>query len=516
MNDPISHQPIDPDAEVSTSFDADANLPDQMRVRLGKRDRMMESGQQRAPYPIVVPRTMGLAQVRAQYGHLHTGVETDDVLSVAGRVVFLRVTGKLCFATLQDGDGTRLQLMVSLAEVGEQALADFKADVDLGDFISATGRVISSRRGELSVLAQRWQMAAKAIRPLPVLHKGLSEEARVRERYADLMVRPAARDMVRTRAAVMASIRSTLHAEGFIEVETPMLQTMHGGASARPFVTRSNAMGIDLFLRIAPELFLKRALVGGVERVFEINRNFRNEGADSSHSPEFAMLEFYQAYADYTDVADLTRTIVQAAAVAMTGTTSVVLHDGAELDLGGDWERISLYESLSQALDEAVTPTTELTRLTDLARQYGLPVDPAHRTHGKLVEELWESTVKPNLRAPVFVCDFPVDTSPLVKGHRSCAGVAEKWDLYVRGVELATGYSELNDPVVQRERFAEQAKLAAAGDPEAMAVDEDFLRAMEYGMPPAGGVGMGIDRLLMTLTGLGIRETILFPLVRPQ
>ncbi|PIE26398.1 MAG: lysine--tRNA ligase [Micrococcales bacterium] len=495
----------------------DAGLTEQMRIRKAKRDRLLDAAPQRVPYPISVPRDHGLAQVRVDYEHLTAGQETQDVVSVAGRVVFIRVAGKLCFATLQDGDGTRLQVMLSLAEVGEKALAEFKDDVDLGDFISVTGRVISSKRGELSVLAGSWQLAAKALRPLPVLHRDLSEEARVRQRYADLIVRPAARDMVRTRAAVVSSVRATLHEHDFIEVETPMLQTLHGGATARPFTTRSNALGIDLFLRIAPELFLKRALVGGVERVFEINRNFRNEGVDSTHSPEFAMLEFYQAYADYNDVAELTRAIVQNAAIALTGSTTVTLADGSECDVGGQWPRIALYESLSEAVGEEITPETPTQDLSDLAGSFGLDVDQARATSGKLVEEMWEATVQPSLHAPTFVVDFPVDTSPLVKAHRSVPGVVEKWDLYVRGLELATGYSELNDPVVQRQRLVEQARLAASGDEEAPAVvDEDFLRAMEYGMPPAGGVGMGIDRLLMTLTGLGIRETILFPLVRPR
>jgi lysyl-tRNA synthetase, class II len=295
-----------------------------------------------------------------------------------------------------------------------------------------------------------------------------------------------------------------------------MLQTQHGGAAARPFVTHSNALGIDLFLRIAPELFLKRAAIGGIDRVFEVNRNFRNEGADSTHSPEFAMLEFYEAYADYDSMARLTQELVQTAALAATGSTVVTLADGEEYDLGGEWAQLSMYPSLSEALGQEVTPATTLEELRVHADRLELELDPKHLTHGKVVEELWEATVGDTLYAPTFVRDFPVETSPLVKGHREIEGVVEKWDLYVRGFELATGYSELNDPVVQRARFEEQARLASLGDEEAMRVDEDFLRAMEYGMPPMGGVGMGVDRLLMALTGLGIRETILFPLVRPE
>lgn len=494
------------------------DLPEQLAVRRAKRDRLLAAAADgRQPYPLAVPRTVGLDQVRARYAHLEAGAETDDVVSVAGRVMFVRTTGRLCFATLQDGDaaGTRLQVMISLAGVGEQALADWKADVDLGDFVSVTGRVISSKRGELSVMADTWQLAAKALRPLPVLHRELNEETRIRQRYVDLLVRPAAREMVQVRAAVNRSLRNTFHQHGFVEIETPMLQTMHGGASARPFATSSNAMGMELFLRIAPELFLKRALVGGIDRVFEINRNFRNEGADSSHSPEFAMLEFYQAYGDYTSVGQLTEELVQNAARDAFGSTVVTLRDGSQYDLSGPWRNIEMYPAVSEALGEPVTPDTPVAELAGHADRLGLVLDPKHRNAGKLVEALFEHLVGDRLYEPTFVRGFPVETSPLVKESRTAPGTVEKWDLYVRGFELATGYSELNDPVVQRERFLQQAALAAAGDDEAMRVDEDFLRAMEYGMPPAGGQGMGIDRLLMALTGAGIRETILFPLVKP-
>ncbi|MGB3413739.1 MAG: amino acid--tRNA ligase-related protein, partial [Microbacteriaceae bacterium] len=295
---------------------------------------------------------------------------------------------------------------------------------------------------------------------------------------------------------------------------------LHGGAAARPFATHSNAFDTELFLRIAPELFLKRAVVGGLERVFEINRNFRNEGADSTHSPEFAMLEAYQAYADYNVMADLTQELVQEAALALTGSHTVVWADGTEYDFGGEWDRISMYDSLNEALAArhssgelmVVTPETSVEALEKLAAAHEVEVHLP--THGKLVEELWEFFVKDSLVRPTFVMDFPLDTSPLTRDHRTKAGVVEKWDLYVRGFELATAYSELVDPVIQRERFVEQAKLSARGDAEAMQLDEDFLKALEYGMPPSGGMGMGIDRLLMALTGLGIRETVLFPLVK--
>ncbi|MEU4551576.1 lysine--tRNA ligase [Micromonospora violae] len=489
------------------------DLPEQMKVRREKRDRMLAEGVE--PYPVGFPRTTTLAQVRANYADLPTDTATGDQVAVTGRVIFVRNTGKLCFATLRDGDGTELQAMLSLDRVGPERLEAWKRLVDLGDHVGVTGEVITSRRGELSVLAQQWEMTAKALRPLPVAHKPLSEEARVRQRYVDLIVRPQAREMVRTRAAAVRSLRDSLHGQGFIEVETPMLQLLHGGATARPFVTHSNALNTDLYLRIAPELFLKRAVVGGVDRVFEINRNFRNEGIDSSHSPEFAMLETYQAYGDYDTMAELTRNLVQQAAIAVSGSTVVTHADGREFDLGGEWRSVTLFGVLSEALGEEVTVRTERSRLVEYADKVGLAVDPKWGP-GKLAEELFEELVVPGLEAPTFVRDYPEETSPLTRAHRSEPGLAEKWDLYVLGFELGTAYSELVDPIVQRERLVAQAQLAARGDDEAMRLDEDFLRAMEYGMPPAGGMGMGIDRLLMALTGLGIRETILFPLVRQE
>lgn len=489
------------------------DLPEQMRVRREKRERMLAAGIE--PYPVGFPRTATLADIRARYGDLPTDTATGDVVSVTGRVIFLRNTGKLCFARLRDGDGTELQAMLSLDRVGAERLDAWKRLVDLGDHVGVTGEVITSRRGELSVTANDWAMTSKALRPLPVAHRPLSEEARVRQRYVDLIVRPQARQTVRTRAAAVRSLRDSLHRREFIEVETPMLQLLHGGAAARPFVTHSNALDTDLYLRIAPELFLKRAVVGGVDRVFEINRNFRNEGIDSSHSPEFAMLEAYEAYGDYDTMATLTRELVQEAAMAVAGSHVVRHADGSELDLGGEWSSVTLYGSLSAALGEEVTVHTDRAQLVRYAEKIGLAVDPLWGP-GKLAEELFEELVVPGLQRPTFVRDYPEETSPLVRGHRDQAGLTEKWDLYVCGFELATGYSELVDPVVQRERFVAQARLAARGDEEAMRLDEDFLRAMEYGMPPCGGMGMGIDRLLMALTGLGIRETILFPLVRPE
>jgi lysyl-tRNA synthetase class 2 len=502
-----------PDQIEAAEIEA-AEISEQKAVRLAKRERLIAASDDLGlgAYPVRLPITTTIPEVRDRFVGLGVDEASGEQVGIAGRVVYSRNTGKLCFATLQAGDGSRIQAMVSLAEVGEDSLAEWKDLVDLGDHVFVAGEVITSRRGELSVMVKEWRIASKAILPLPNLHNELSEETRVRSRYLDLIAREQARKNVVDRAKVNASLRRTFDSLGFIEVETPMLQVMHGGASARPFSTNSNAFDTELFLRIAPELYLKRAVVGGIERVYEINRNFRNEGADSTHSPEFAMLEAYEAYGDYNTIADLTQKLIQDAAIAVSGSHVVTWADGSEFDLGGDWPRISMYDSLSEAVGEQITASTPMSRLRELADAEGIEID--HPLPGKYVEELWEHHVKTGLERPTFVMDFPLDTSPLVRAHRSTPGLVEKWDLYVRGFELATGYSELVDPVVQRERFVEQAKLAAGGDPEAMRLDEEFLRALEFGMPPSGGMGMGIDRLLMALTGLGIRETILFPLVK--
>jgi lysyl-tRNA synthetase class 2 len=455
-----------------------------------------------------------LLEIRTKHKDLPIDVSTGEIESITGRVIFKRDTGKLCFANLREGDGTELQAMFSLDKIGEEQLEIWKSEIDLGDIVSVTGEVITSKRGELSILANSFTLAAKALRPLPVEHKPLSEESRVRMRYVDLIVREEARSNARLRPAVMKSLRQTFSSRNFIEVETPMLQVMHGGAAARPFKTFSNAYEMDLFLRIAPELYLKRCVVGGLEKVFEINRNFRNEGADSSHSPEFAMIETYEAYGDWNTMAELTRTLVQDAAKAVFGSHIVKHHDGRELDLGGSWSEISLFDAISESVGEKVTGESSIDDLKKIATKLGIKLDPKW-IKGKIAEEIFEHVAIEKLTKPTFVKGFPIDTSPLVRAHREIPGVAEKWDLYIEGFELATGYSELVDPVVQRERLTEQAKLGASGDLEAMGLDEDFLRAMEHGMPPMGGMGMGADRLLMALTGLGIRETILFPLVKP-
>lgn len=492
----------------------DDDLPEQMRVRREKRDRMLAEGVQ--PYPISVPRTHTLKEIRTSYDgqDLAPDTRTGEQVAVAGRVIFLRNTGKLCFVRLREGDGTELQAMLSLADVGEEALADFKAKVDLGDLIAVEGEVVTSRRGELSVRARSWTMAAKTLRPLPVEHKPLNEETRARMRYVDLIVRPGAREMVRAKAAVLKSLRDTLDSRDFVEVETPILQWTNGGAAARPFRTHLNAFDQEMLLRIAIELDLKRAMIGGVDRVYEIGRTFRNEGLDSTHAAEFSMLEAYQAYGDYDTLAELTRTLIVDAARAVDRTV-VPAGDGSQIDLESEWRYTTVFELISEAVGEHVDVTTDAATLTKLAAGNDVELRPDWNA-GEIALELYEKLVEHTLIQPTFVRDYPESVRPLAKPHRQVPGLVEAWDLVINGVEVGVAYSELNDPVIQRERLVQQSLMAAAGDPEAMELDEDFLRAMEFGMPPSGGLGIGVDRLLITLTGSGIRETILFPLVRPE
>jgi lysyl-tRNA synthetase class 2 len=491
-----------------------SEVPEQMRVRLAKRQRLVDAGV--APYPVSVPRSHTLSEIREQYDPKQLGpdVVTDDTVSVAARVVFLRNTGRLCFARLRAGDGTELQVMLSEAGLGAQSLADFKALVDIGDHLAVTGVVVTSRSGELSVQASSWQLAAKALRPLPNQHKPLSDEARIRMRYVDLIVRPEARDTVRGKAAVLRSLRSTLDDQGYVEVETPVLQLTNGGAAARPFRTHLNALDQDMLLRIALELHLKRTVVGGVEKVYEIGRTFRNEGLDSTHAPEFSMLEAYEAYGDAATMAALTRQLVVNAARALDKTV-IEARDGSSIDLSATWRHASLLDLVSQAVDAEVTIQTPPDTLRRYADLRAVDVRPEWGA-GELILRLYEKLVETTLIPPTFVQDFPESVRPLAKRHRSKPGFVEDFDLVINGVELVTAFSELNDPVIQRERLLEQAQRAESGDAEAMELDEDFLRALEFGLPPTGGMGMGVDRLVMLLRGVGIRDSILFPLVRPE
>lgn len=501
-------------AQNSTPEESDTR--DQRAVRMDKRSRLLENGYQ--PYPAAVERTSSLTEIRRRFPDLEPGASTGEIVSVSGRVMFVRNTGKLCFASLQEGgpggQGTRLQAMLSLSEVGEEALAAWKSLVDLGDHVQVTGEVITSRRGELSIMAHSFAMASKAIRPLPVLHADLNEETRVRQRYADLIVRDEAREMVYTRAAVIRSIRDTLHDRQYVEVETPVLQLIHGGAQARPFHTHLNAFDQPMTLRIATELYLKRAVVGGIDRVYEIGRVFRNEGVDSTHSPEFTTLESYEAWADMYVMAERMKEMILNAADAV-GAGRQIETDAGTVNLDGEWRWLSVYSGLSQAVGQQITPETGPEMLRTVAQEHQISVDPSWDAQ-KLVIELFGEIVEPTLIQPTFVCDYPPVAQPLARDHRETPGVIEAWDLIIGGMERGTAFSELIDPIIQRERLVGQSQQAAAGDDEAMQYDEDFLRALEYGAPPMGGLGLGIDRLVMLFTGGGIRETILFPLLKPE
>jgi lysyl-tRNA synthetase class 2 len=492
--------------------DLDREVSEQERVRREKLDRLRAEGV--SPYPVGVPRTATNAEVRAAHPDLPVDTATGVTVSIVGRVMLKRDGGKLCFATLRDGTAD-LQVMLSLDKVGEQRLEDWKRDIDLGDHVGVTGEVITSKRGELSVLADSWVLASKALRPLPEKWRGLADdETRIRRRYVDLIVNPDARRMFETRAIVLASLRTTLANRGFVEAETPILQVLHGGASARPFVSHMNAFDLPVYLRIALELYLKRLVVGGVERVYEIGRTFRNEGVDSTHANDFTMLEAYEAYGDYDTMADLTRALVLDAAAAV-GSTIVPRAGGGELDLEQPWRSVTVYGSVSDVFGEEIGPDTSVEALRKLAASRDVALQPTWGA-GEIVLELYEQLVEHTLIEPTFVKDYPADVRPLARPHRDDPRLAEAWDLIINGVELAPAYSELVDPVEQRRRLTEQSLKAAGGDPEAMQLDEDFLRALEYGAPPMGGMGLGVDRLLNLLTGENFRQTITFPFVRPE
>jgi len=498
-----------------SSDTASSQTPDvseQMQVRLDKRARIIAAGGQ--AYPVDLLRDHTLVQVRQKYTAdtgeltLAPGEETTDEVTVGGRVVFVRNPGKLCFASLQDGftetsNGERLQIMLSKAEVGDESLAAWKSDVDLGDHVWVRGRVVVSRRGELSIMAAEWRMASKALRPLPTLHKELSEESRVRRRYADLVVREESRQMVRTRAVITRAVRRALDERGFLEIETPILQLVHGGAAARPFNTHLNAFDIDMSLRIALELYLKRTMVGGTDRVYEMGRVFRNEGIDSSHSAEFSMLEAYMSWGNQFTIAEVIKDIIMAVADALD--VHQIETPKGTIDLDGQWRWVSVYPGLAEKLGREVTLDTPLEELQAIAAEHEIEIDQSWEA-GKVVMELFGELGEPGLINPTFVCDYPAIAQPLARPHRDDPRMVEAWDLIIGGMERGTGFSELVDPVIQREVLTKQSLAAAAGDPEAMQLDEDFLEALEFGCPPMGGLGLGVDRLVMLFTNAGIRD----------
>jgi lysyl-tRNA synthetase class 2 len=480
--------------------------------RLAKVDALRARGED--PYPVRFDRTHTSAEVLEHWGHLEAGMEVGDVVRVAGRVVLMRRMGKLSFATVRDGAGT-IQLFVSLASVGDERFAAFD-ELDLGDWVGAEGSVMKTKKGELSVKVEGWQLLAKAVRPLPDKWHGLSDtDTRFRQRYVDLIANEDARRIFAVRFTVISTIRQFLDARRYVEVETPVLHVQAGGAAARPFETYHHALDMPLTLRIALELHLKRLVVGGIERVFEIGRVFRNEGLSTRHNPEFTMLECYEAFADYTDMMTLTEELVAECARAAAGDT-VVEVDGVQVDLAPPWPRRTMIDLIEEHTGTRVHPTMPIGDLEAACDRAGVAREPGWDA-GKLVLELYEKTVEPHLTGPIFVLDYPREVSPLARTHRDDPALVERFEAVVLGRELANAFSELNDPVDQLERFEAQARLAAAGDEEAHGVDEDYVRALEYGLPPCGGLGIGVDRLVMLVAGVGsIREVILFPHLRPE
>ena len=478
--------------------------------RLGSLDALRAQGTN--PYPYRFDRSHTLGEIRNEFGALEAGSETDTHVNVAGRILLKRDQGKLIFATLQDRE-TSIQLFVSKAIVGDEAF-DAINNLDLGDWVGATGIVMTTRKGELSIKVDSVVLLSKAVRPLPDKWHGLTDtDTRYRQRYADLIGNEESRRMFAIRHAVIASFRRTLHERGFIEVETPVLHVEPGGAHARPFVTHHNALDMTLYLRIALELHLKRLIVGGMERVFEIGRVFRNEGISTRHNPEFTMMELYQAFADYTDIMDLTEVLFVNAANDATG-SSTVLIDDIPVDLAKPWRRVRMIDLVKEATGVEVHPSQSREELVALAEKHGVKVLP-HFGPGKIIEELFEATCEAALREPTFVTGHPVEISPLARVDRNDPHLTERFELFVGGRELANAYSELNDPVEQRLRFEDEQKSKEAGNAEAGSVDEDFLRAMEYGMPPTGGLGIGMDRLVMLIgNAQSIRDVILFPTLR--
>ncbi|MPZ87022.1 MAG: lysine--tRNA ligase [Nitriliruptorales bacterium] len=482
--------------------------------RRAKAARLREQGGD--PYPVGVRFTHSLASVQADWeGKLEAGESSGARVSVGGRLVRRRGHGRLAFLVLREGDAD-LQVMAALDVLGAEGMTRLD-DLDLGDWAAVEGEVIRSRRGELSVQAEQIALIGKSLRPLPDTWHGVRDvETRFRQREVDLTVNAAARRVFHIRATVIAALRAELVERGYVEVETPMLHPIPGGATARPFVTHHNALDMDLFLRVAPELYLKRLVAGGMPRVFEIGRVFRNEGLSPRHNPEFTMLESYEAYADYHGMMDLTQALVQRAAREAIGTTTAI-YGGREVDLGGQWPRRPLLDLVGEATGRDdlgyETPPAEVRAL---CAEHGVPIEESWGV-GKLMLELYEKLVEHTLWDPTFVIDYPVEVSPLARRHREDAHVVERFEPIVVGRELGNAFSELTDPDDQRARLEAQGRAKAAGDEEAMAVDEAYLRAMEFGMPPMGGLGIGVDRLVMLLADVQtIRDVILFPTLRPE
>jgi lysyl-tRNA synthetase, class II len=487
---------------------------DEFAARLEKIEAMRTRGED--PYPVRFDRTHTFAEFRSHWDDkLDPGASSDDTVRVAGRVLLLREQGKLVFATVRDGTDTS-QLFVSKADLGDAEFERFGEEIERGDWIGVEGTPLKTKRGELSVKVSSFQLLAKALRPLPEKWHGLTDtDTRFRQRYVDLIANEDARRVFAVRFATVAAIREFLADRGYVEVETPVLHPIPGGADARPFITHHNALDMELYLRVAPELYLKRLVVGGVDRVFEIARVFRNEGLSTRHNPEFTMLELYEAFADYTDMMRLTEEMIATAARAALGGTTVEW-DGRQIDLTPPFERRTMVELIKEHAGVDVHPAMPVSQLQAVCDSLGVAYEKRWGA-GKLVLEIYEKTAEPNIIGPTFVCDYPREVSPLAREHRSDPALTERFELLVGGREIANAFSELNDPVEQMRRFEAQATLRRLGDLEAHPVDTDYVRALEYGLPPAGGLGVGIDRLVMLLAGVtSIREVILFPHLRPE
>lgn len=473
------------------------------------------------PYPYSFQVTHQSREIRDNFELLE---KSEIEVAVAGRLTVIRGHGKAAFSDLRDGRG-RIQIYVRMDVVGKMGFELWKL-LDIGDFIGVFGVVFLTRTGEVTVKVRRLELLSKAVRPLPVpkeemqdgkrvIHDAFNDvELRYRRRYLDLALNPETQEIFRKRAAVVSAIRKFLDFRGFLEVETPVLQPLYGGAFARPFRTHHNSLGIPLFLRISDELYLKRLIVGGYERVYEICKDFRNEGIDRTHNPEFTMVELYQAYADYTDMIVLTEELIVTVAQEVNGST-VLTYQGQEVDLSPPWHRVSMLEAIETYIGEDVRGASVL-KLQRICERLELEIGP-YVDSGKMIDQIFEACVQPNLVQPTFVTDYPVETSPLAKRHRKDPDLTERFEPFIFGGEIGNAFSELNDPIDQRQRFEQQNALREQGDEEAQVLDEDYLRAMEYGMPPMGGLGIGVDRLVMLLTdSSSIRDVILFPQMRPE
>ncbi|MDQ1460320.1 MAG: lysyl-tRNA synthetase, class [Actinomycetota bacterium] len=489
-------------------------MDDEFAARLAKVDEIRARGDD--PYPVKFDRSHTLHEVREQWDKIvEAGASTDDVVRIAGRVLLKRAQGRLTFAKVRDGTG-ELQLFVSQGELGKDEFARFGEEIERGDWVGVEGKVMKTKLGELSVNVSSFQLLSKALRPLPEKWHGLSDtDTRYRQRYVDLIANDDARRVFDIRFAAISAMRRFLTERGYVEVETPELHSISGGATAKPFTTHHNALDVDLSLRIAPELYLKRLIVGGYDRVFEFARVFRNEGLSTRHNPEFTMLELYEAFADYYDMMRLIEEMIADAAVQATGSTTVEW-DGAEIDLSPPFERRTMIDLIKEHAGVDVHPSQPVEELRAVCDSLGVPWEKAWGP-GKLVLEIYEKTTESKIEAPTFVCDYPREVSPLARVHRDDPTLTERFELIVHGRELANAFSELNDPVDQLRRFEAQASLKRLGDDEAHDIDFDYVRALEYGLPPTGGLGLGVDRLVMVLAGVtSIREVILFPHMRPE